>query len=67
MEIDFTIKERLIIMITNNIDKKYDFIGEILSVDIQAFWTMRVNYVVSYRHINAMPLFKGERKIVYDI
>ncbi len=54
-------------MITNNIDKKYDFIGEILSVDIQAFWTMRVNYVVSYRHINAMPLFKGERKVVYDI
>ena len=67
MEIDFTIKERLIIMITSNIDRKYDFIGRILSLYIQVFWTMKANYVVAYRYINVMPPFKGERKIVYDI
>jgi len=67
MEIDFTIKERLIIMNTNNIDIKYDFIDKILNLDIQAFWTMKANYVIAYRYINVMPPIKGERKIVYDI
>lgn len=54
-------------MNTSNIDRKYDFIGKILSLDIQAFWTMKANYVVAYRYINVMPPFKGERKVVYDI
>lgn len=54
-------------MNTSNIDRKYDFIDKIISLDIQVFWTMKANYVVAYRYINIMPQFKGQRKVVYDI